>query len=100
MTGTPVDDQGDPVEDSNDAEVEEISRPDVVLEKTVLAGPEGACPGVEGDDELVSGEAGSPVTLDDPDLGITQDDMVLVAGDDTVPLESGAELVYAYEATI
>ena len=51
----------------------------------------GACPGVEGTDELVTGEDGTPVTycfrvtntgdvplfpvtLDDPDLGITDAD--------------------------
>ncbi len=71
--------------------------PDIVLEKTVLDGAGGACPGTEGDDELVTTVAGgtvtycfrvvntgdtslSPVTIDDPDLGIDQDDMTLVSG--------------------
>jgi hypothetical protein len=81
--------------------------PDIALEKTVLDGSGGACPGVEGTDELVTGPSGTPVTycfrvintgdtalfpvvIDDPDLGITQDDMTLVSGDDTAPLQPGA----------
>jgi LPXTG-motif cell wall-anchored protein len=41
-----------------------------------------------------------PVVIDDPDLGITQDDMTLVSGDDTAPLLPGEVLVYSYETTI
>ena len=91
--------------------------PDISLSKTVLDGAGGACPGVEGTDELVSGLGGAPVTycfaventgdtdlfpvvLDDPDLGITDADMTLVSGDDTVPLVPGGMLVYSYESTI
>ncbi|WP_163540918.1 hypothetical protein [Occultella kanbiaonis] len=91
--------------------------PDIALEKTVLDGTGADCPGVEGTDELVSGEPNTPVTycfrvintgevalfpveLDDPDLSITGADMTLVSGDDTVPLEPGAELVYSYDSTI
>lgn len=91
--------------------------PDIALEKTVLEGADAACPGVEGTDELVTGEPNAPVTycfkitntgevpldpveLDDPDLGITHEDMTLVSGADDVPLEPGAELVYSYAATI
>src|SRR5699024_11871920 len=73
------------------------------------------CPGTEGTDELVPGEHGTPVTycftitntgdvtllapveLDDPDLGITQEEMTLVSGDNTVNLEPGDQLVYSYE---
>ncbi|QTX05364.1 hypothetical protein [Agromyces archimandritae] len=93
------------------------AEPGILLEKTVLAGDDpSACPGVEGTDELVVVEAGEPVTycfrivdagdthlfpvgLDDVDLGIDQDDAVLVAGDDTVPLPPGGELVFGYVAT-
>lgn len=117
VTGYPVDD-GDPVTDTNDAAVEPLlAVPEIALEKTVLDGAGAACPGVEGTDELVSGEVNAPVTycftitnsgevpldpveLDDPDLGITHEDMTLVSGDDTVPLEPGDELVYSYESTI
>ncbi len=91
--------------------------PDILLEKTVLVGPGGDCPGVEGTDELVVGSPGDPVTycfrvintgdthlfpvvIDDPDLGITTDDMTLVSGDDTVPLAPGDELVYSFEGNI
>ncbi|WP_159619108.1 DUF7507 domain-containing protein [Ruania rhizosphaerae] len=91
--------------------------PEIALETTVLDGADATCPGVEGADELVSGEAGAPVTycftvtntgevpldpveLDDPDLGITGDDMTLVSGDDTAPLEPGEGVVYAYDSTI
>ena len=109
---------GDPVTDTNDAAVEPVpSVPDIALEKTVREGADAACPGVEGTDELVSGELNAPVTycfrvtntgevpldpveLDDPDLGITHEDMTLVSGADDVPLEPGAELVYSYAATI
>ena len=91
--------------------------PNIALEKTVLDGADAACPGVEGTDELVTGEVGAPVTycfkvtntgevplnpveLDDEDLGITHEEMTLVSGDDTVDLEPGGELVYSYESTI
>ncbi len=91
--------------------------PEVVVEKTVLDGAGGTCPGVEGTDELVVGAPDAPVTycfrvvnsgdtslfpvtLDDADLGITQAEMNLVSGDASVPLAPGGELVYAYEATI
>lgn len=91
--------------------------PDISLEKTVLDGAGATCPGVEGTDELVTGEVGDPVTycfkttntgevglspvdLDDPDLAITDAEMTLVSGDDTVPVAPGDELVYAYDSTI
>lgn len=91
--------------------------PDIALEKTVLDGAGAACPGVEGTDELVSGEVDAPVTycfkitntgevplnrvgLDDPDLGITHEDMTLVSGDNAVDLEPGGGLVYSYDSTI
>ena len=91
--------------------------PDIALEKTVLDGAGGACPGVEGTDELVVDVIGTavtycfrventgntdlfPVVVDDPDLGITQADMTLVSGDDTVPLPPGGVLVYSFETTI
>ncbi len=116
--GTPIDTL-DPVTDTNNAAVDttpDSPVPGIVLEKTVLSG-DGACPGVEGTDELVIDDPGSaatycyriindgdthlsPVTLSDPDLGITADDMTLVAGDPTVPLAPGAELVYSYPTTI
>ncbi|HLR95718.1 MAG TPA: hypothetical protein VK053_14425, partial [Jiangellaceae bacterium] len=38
------------------------SSPEIALEKTVLDGTDATCPGVEGTDELVTGEAGTPVT--------------------------------------
>ena len=113
-TGVPP--EGDPVSDDNDAEVQELG-PGIALEKTVLAGHNATCPGEDGVDEVVNGVVGSPVTycfevtntgsiplfpvtIDDPDLGITNEDMVLVSGDDTVPLQPGDSLVYAYETTI
>ncbi|HIZ36463.1 MAG TPA: hypothetical protein H9815_11845 [Candidatus Ruania gallistercoris] len=117
VTGYPTD-QGDPVTDTNDAAVEPLPMtPDIALEKTVLEGADATCPGVEGTDERVSGEAGTPVTycfkvtntgevplnpveLDDPDLGITHEDMTLVSGDDAVPLAPGGELVYSYGTRI
>ncbi len=91
--------------------------PAVAIEKTVLAGAGASCPGVDGVDELVSGPAGTPVTycfrventgttdlfpvtIDDPNLDIDQDDMTLVSGDDTVPLPPGGVVVYAVDATI
>ncbi|WP_147915722.1 hypothetical protein [Ruania zhangjianzhongii] len=117
VTGYPVD-EGEPVTDTNDAAVEPLPMsPDIALEKTVLDGAGATCPGVEGTDELVAGEVNtavtycfkvtntgevplSPVKLDDPDLGITHEDMTLVSGDDTVPFAPGDELVYSYESTI
>lgn len=118
VTGTPVDEQP-PVTDTNDAEVEEVPPPvpSIAVEKTVLAGADGVCPGVEGTDELVAGTTGTAVTycvrvvntggvalagitVVDDDLGLTQADMTLVAGDDTVPLEPGDELVWSVQATI
>lgn len=117
VTGSPVD-QGAPVTDTNDAAVTPAAAtPDIALEKTVLAGADATCPGVEGTDELVSGDVNTPVTycfrvtnsgdatltsidLDDPDLGITDADMSLVSGDDQVPLEPGQELLYSYTSTI
>lgn len=91
--------------------------PGIVLEKTVLDGAGGACAGTEGTDELVTTDVGGvvtycfrvintgntslfPVTIDDPDLGISQDDKTLVSGDDDVPLPIGGELVYSYEAAV
>ncbi len=128
VTGTPVDEEGPipgvgDVTDTNDAQVIEgptggvDPAPDVELEKTVLDGAGAACPGVEGTDEIVAGVTGTavtycfrventgdtdlfPVVIDDPDLGITQADMTLVSGDDTVPLPPGGVLVYSYDSTI
>ncbi len=91
--------------------------PDVALEKTVLEGADATCPGIEGTDERVAGDAGTrvtycftvtntgevplnPVELSDSDLGVTQDDMTLVSGDDSVDLGPGEELVYSYSSTI
>ena len=128
VTGTPSE-NGEPipglpdVTDTNDAEVQQPPtgqiepEPDIALEKTVLDGAGGACPGVEGTDELVVDVIGTavtycfrventgntdlfPVVVDDPDLGITQADMTLVSGDDTVPLPPGGVLVYSFETTI
>ncbi len=116
-TGTPVDEQP-PVTSTNTAEVEEVPPvPSILVQKTVLAGHDAACPGLEGTDELVSGVVDTPVTycfrvvndgevalfpvtIADAQLGIATADLVLVAGDDTVPLEPGGELVYAHESTI
>src|SRR5690625_7801982 len=62
VTGHPIDDS-DPVTDTNDAAVTLLpSSPEIALEKTVLHGASVTCPGVEGTDELVTGEAGTPVT--------------------------------------
>src|SRR5699024_321586 len=118
VTGHPVD-EPDPVTDTNDAAVTLLpSSAEIALEKTVLDGADATCPGTEGTDELVTGEHGTPVTycftitntgdvtllapveLDDPDLGITQEEMTLVSGDNTVNLEPGDQLVYSYSSTI
>ena len=91
--------------------------PDILIEKTVLDGAGQPCPGVEGEDELVVGAPGDPVTycfrventgdtflfpvvIEDPDLGISNLDMTLVSGDDSVPFPPGGELVYSYETVI
>src|SRR5699024_1425825 len=92
--------------------------PEIALAKTVLAGADAPCPAPDASDELVTGEHGAPVTyrftttntgdatlpapveLDDPDLGITQQEMTLVSGDNTVNLEPGDQLVYSYDSTI
>jgi hypothetical protein len=90
------------------------AEPGIALEKTVLAGHGASCPGVEGVDEMLTTEVGAPVTyclrvintgnvalfpidLSDATLDIDASAMTLVAGDDTVPLAPGGELVYAYE---
>ncbi|HSF87377.1 MAG TPA: hypothetical protein VLG28_17195, partial [Acidimicrobiia bacterium] len=121
VTGTPFDGEGpipglEDVTDSNDAQVQLVG-PAISLEKTVLDAGGSACPGVEGTDELVSGVVGTPViycfrventgdtglfpvVIGDPDLGITNADMTLVSGDDTVPLAPDGVLVYSYETTI
>jgi LPXTG-motif cell wall-anchored protein len=105
VTGTPVDEDGpipnlEDVTDTNDAQVDLEpptgqlpNDPDIALEKTVLAG--GACPGVEGTDELVTGVAGTAVTYcfrveNTGNTGLFP----------VVPLAPDGVLVYSYETTI
>ena len=85
----------------------------IELAKTVYLGHDGGagCPG----SERVTGKKGTAVTycfevtntghtyldqitIKDPDLGITQDDMTLLRG--SMPLAPGDSLVYYYEGTI
>ncbi len=106
----------DPVSANDDAAVA-IVVPGIMLEKTVVAGPDGDCPGVEGEDELVSGRTGAPVTycfrvrntgetslfpliLTDTTLGVDASDMTLVSGNPAVPLAPDAEVVFSFESTI
>ncbi len=121
-TGTPTDAEGtptgdEPVDDDDDASVG-LTAADILLEKTVLAGADQTCPGVEGVDEFVEAtpalvdvtycfrtvNTGAThlidVSLDDPDLGITDADMTLVSGDPTAPLAPGDEIVWSYGSVI
>ena len=100
VTGTPVDGNGDPlpdvdaVTDEDTAEVVEVA-PALSIDKTVYQGHDGGAgctgvqsvPGLDGDPVTYCFEVTntgdttlSPVTLDDPTLGITQDDMQVASG--------------------
>ncbi len=111
--GTPIPDL-DPVSDSNDAGVDvessgSLPAPSITLEKTVLD-PGGGCPGVEGTDELLVTMPDAPaqfcyritntgntaltqITLDDPDIDVTEDDLVVEIGTLVSPLLAGEEVV-------
>jgi hypothetical protein len=121
-TGTPTDEGGIPVDltpptDVDEAEVEEESQPittDIQIDKTVYEGHNGgaACPG----GEVVLDEREAPitycfvvtntgeahladVTVDDPDLGITDAGMTLISGN-PVFLAPGASAAWYYETEL
>ncbi|MCB9371775.1 MAG: hypothetical protein H6518_03230 [Microthrixaceae bacterium] len=120
VTGTPVDDQGDPiagvdpVTDDDTAEVDDVS-PSITIEKSVHAGHTGGddCPGDphvalrNGDDVTYcfvitnDGEATlDPVTFSDPALGLTEADVEVRSGSFADPLVPGGVIVAYHEATV
>ncbi|MCB1018062.1 MAG: hypothetical protein KDB10_23455, partial [Acidimicrobiales bacterium] len=120
VTGTPVDDQGDPiagvdpVTDDDTAEVDDVS-PSITIEKSVHAGHTGGddCPGDphvalrNGDDVTYcfvitnDGEATlDPVTFSDPALGLTEADVEVRSGSFADPLAPGGVIVAYHEATV
>ncbi len=101
------------VTDEDGAEVQ-VSTPTIALLKQVTLGHDGGtgCPG----DDLVEGPVDSPITycfqvtntgttalstvsIIDPDLGIDQDDMILVSGDPAM-LAPGERVRWYFETTI
>jgi uncharacterized repeat protein (TIGR01451 family) len=118
VEATPTTPDGEIVPDApkpSDADTAEVNGlgPSIRIEKTVILGESGgtACPG----GETVTGPIGAAITycfevintgntyldnisITDPNLGITQDDMTLLSG--TTPLAPGESLIYYYETTI
>jgi hypothetical protein len=119
-TATPTDAAGTPlglsaVTDNDTAFVNRVA-PAVVLEKTVYSGHSAglACPG----DELVTGPIGAAITycflvrnvgdthlgsitIDDPQLGVTQAQMTKLLGSEPLPPSgSNTRILYYYQTTI
>ncbi|MEL7210960.1 MAG: hypothetical protein AAGK32_22460, partial [Actinomycetota bacterium] len=103
---------GDQVSDSDDASVDEIA-PGIAIDKTVYAGHDdgASCAG----SQTVTALDGDPVTycfevtntgdatltavqVDDPDLGIDQDDMTILSGS-TLALLPGASVTLYFETS-
>ncbi len=118
--GTPVDGNGDPLDnvpdvtDDDTAAVDEVA-PAVSVAKTVYRGhDDGAgCPGAE----LATTRSGAnvtycfavtnegdtalaPVTLEDPDLGIDQTDLSIVGPGSLASLDPGDSVTLFYETTV
>jgi len=118
VTATPVDETGQPIPDApkptdeDTATVEQVA-PAIDIQKSVYLGHDAgaSCPGVNqvqavngseitycfevtntGDTRL------DHVTITDPDLGVNQDDMVLISG--SLPLEPNQSLMYFFTATV
>ncbi len=120
-TGTPSDDQGDPlpggqaVQDEDTATVDVVA-PHLSVDKTVYRGTDGG-QGCAASHELVSGEDGdavtycfalhndgdtplAPLALLDGDLGITEADVQVVGGGSLDSLDPGQTVVVFAESTI
>lgn len=118
VTGNPTDETGrdlpnapNPTDD--DTASVDVVIADITLDKSVYSGHNNGagCPGnsdllVERGSDVTycfivtnTGETDlAPIIVNDPVIGIDQDDMTLLSG--TVPLEPGESLVYYYETTI
>ena len=120
-TGTPSDDQGDPlpgsqpVQDADTATVDVVA-PSVTVDKTVYRGTDGG-QGCAASHESVTGLDGdavtycfaihndgdtplAPLTLLDGDLGVTEGDVAVVGGGSLATLAPGATVVVYAESTI
>lgn len=120
-TGTPTDEVGNPIDvtpptdvDESEVEVSEPINAAINIDKTVYEDHDGgaSCPGIE----LVYQDRDAPitycfvvtntgetyladVTVDDPDLSITDADMTLASGDPS-SMAPGATAVWFYETTL